>query len=263
MELRDLFYKKKKALDEDLHLAAPEALPEDRAPLNQTPKSNTYYEIKHKLHYRLVDEINLQALQTLDDDELRPEICEAIRRLLKEENSLFNEEEIQDLTEEILHELKGFGPIEPFLKDPTVSDILCNTYRDIYVERFGLLEKTGARFLNDAHMRNIIDRIVSRIGRRIDEQVPMVDARLPDGSRVNAVIPPLAIDGPLLSIRRFAVKPLKMEDLIRNKALAPDVGPFLAWCVKAKLNIMISGGTGAGKTTLLNVLSGLDRKSVV
>ncbi len=256
MELRDLFYKKKKTLDEGLLPAPVEAVPQDRAPLNQTPKSNTYYEIKHKLHYRLVDEINLQALQTLDDDELRPEICEAIRRLLKEENSLFNEEEIQDLTEEILHELKGFGPIEPFLKDPTVSDILCNTYRDIYVERFGLLEKTGARFLNDAHMRNIIDRIVSRIGRRIDEQVPMVDARLPDGSRVNAVIPPLAIDGPILSIRRFAVKPLKMEDLIRNKALAPDVGPFLAWCVKAKLNIMISGGTGAGKTTLLNVLSG-------
>jgi len=136
-----------------------------------------------------------------------------------------------------------------------VADVLVNTYKNIYVERFGLLQKTNSRFTDDAHLMNIIDRIISRVGRRIDESSPMVDARLPDGSRVNAIIPPLAIDGPILSIRRFSVNPLKMEDLINYKALTPDIAQLLAGCVKAKLNIMISGGTGAGKTTLLNILS--------
>lgn len=219
------------------------------------PKDPAYYEIKHKIHSRLVEEINLQALEVLDSTELHPEVAAVIEHLLQEEKVLLNEKETEDLVDEIIDELKGLGPIEPFFKDPTISDILCNTYRDIYVERFGRLERTPARFLNDAHMMNIIDRIVSRIGRRIDESTPMVDARLADGSRVNAIIPPLAIDGPILSIRRFAANPLQVEDLIRLQTLTPEIARFVAGCVKARLNVMVSGGTGAGKTTLLNVLS--------
>lgn len=214
-----------------------------------------FYDIKHKIHNRFVEEANLAALEGMDAAEVRQEIVKIVDYFLSEEKALLNGEEKQALTEEILDELTGLGPIEPFFKDPTVSDILCNTYKNIYVERRGLLEKTNARFIDNAHLMNIIDRIISRIGRRIDESSPMVDARLADGSRVNAIIPPLAIDGPILSIRRFAVDPLKMEDLINFKTVTPDVALLLAGCVQAKLNIMISGGTGAGKTTLLNILS--------
>ncbi|MBE0598424.1 MAG: CpaF family protein [Desulfuromonadales bacterium] len=192
----------------------------------------------------------------MDITDVRPELRSIVETLLQEEKALLNEEEINLLVGEIVDELRGLGPIEPFLRDPTVSDILINTYRHIYVERHGLLERTRSRFLDDRHLMNVLDRIVSRVGRRIDESTPMVDARLQDGSRVNAIIPPLAIDGPIVSIRRFAVQPLKMEDLIRYGAITPEVGKFLGGCVRAKLNIMISGGTGAGKTTLLNVLSG-------
>jgi len=218
-------------------------------------KSDFFYEVKHRLHSRLVEEINLKALDRLSPDEVASEVSQIIDRFLIEEKVLLNASEKAELTSDILNELTGLGPIEPFLKDPTVSDILCNSYKHIYVERFGLLEKTNARFLNDAHLLNIIDRIISRVGRRIDESSPMVDARLADGSRVNAIIPPLALDGPVLSIRRFAVQPLKVEDLIQLRTLTPEIASFLAGCVKAKLNIMISGGTGSGKTTLLNVLS--------
>ncbi len=219
-------------------------------------KTDLYYETKHKIHQRLVEDLNLEALDTMDVADIRPELAKIVETLLQEEKALFNEEEIRVLVDEILDELRGLGPIEPLLKDPGISDILINTYRNIYIERQGLLERTHVRFLDDRHLMNIIDRIVSRVGRRIDESTPMVDARLPDGSRVNAIIPPLAIDGPIVSIRRFAVKPLKLEDLIRYGAITQEVGEFLAGCVKAKLNVMISGGTGAGKTTLLNVLSG-------
>ena len=215
-----------------------------------------FYDIKHKIHNRFVEEANLAALDTMDATEVREEISKIVDYFLSEEKALLNKEEKKALTEEILDELTGLGPIEPFFKDPTVSDILCNTYKDIYVERKGLLEKTNARFLDNTHLMNIIDRIISRVGRRIDESSPMVDARLADGSRVNAIIPPLALDGPILSIRRFSVDPLKMEDLINFKTLIPDVAVLLAGCVQAKLNVMISGGTGAGKTTLLNILSG-------
>jgi len=221
----------------------------------QWEKDDQYYELKRKIHAQLVDELNLVVLEKLNVSEIIPEIGQTINQFLAKENVLLNESEQQQFILEIVNEIKGLGPLEPFLQDPDVSDILCNTYKNIYVERFGLLEKTKSRFLNDAHMMNIIDRIVSRIGRRVDESTPMVDARLPDGSRVNAIIPPLAIDGPILSIRRFAVNPLKTEDLIRNDALTRDIAQFLAGCVQAKLNILISGGTGAGKTTLLNVLS--------
>jgi pilus assembly protein CpaF len=156
---------------------------------------------------------------------------------------------------EILDEVLGFGPIEPLLQDPTVSDILVNTYRQVYVERFGKLEPTDVRFKDDAHLRRIIDKIVTAVGRRIDESSPMVDARLLDGSRVNAIIPPLALDGPMLSIRRFSVDPLEMEDLIGFKTLTPQIGELLKGIVKSRLNVLIAGGTGSGKTTILNVLS--------
>lgn len=218
-------------------------------------KDNFYYEIKHKLHSQLVEEANLAMLDQMDEEDIRFEIAQILERYLQQEKVLINEEEQRALVLEIVDELMGLGPLEPFLKDPDVSDILCNSYKDIYVERHGLIEKTHARFIDDAHLMNIIDRIVSRVGRRIDESTPMVDARLPDGSRVNAIIPPLAIDGPSLSIRRFAVNPLKMEDLIKYKTLPAQMADFLAGCVKSKLNIMVSGGTGAGKTTLLNILS--------
>lgn len=217
--------------------------------------TDAFHDVKRKIHSRLIEEANLAALDTLDSDEIRAEIDNVVIEYLKDEKTLLNNEERNALVDDILDELMGLGPLEPFFKDPTVSDVLVNTYKDIYVERFGLLEKTKSRFVDESHLRNIIDRIISRVGRRIDESSPMVDARLPDGSRVNAIIPPLAIDGAMVSIRRFAVSPLKMEDLINYKALTPEIGQLLAGCVKAKLNIMISGGTGAGKTTLLNILS--------
>ncbi len=218
-------------------------------------RDNFYYEVKQKIHGRIVEEANLSALGSMEVEEIRPEISRLIDYFLIQEKVLLNEEEKNNLVLEVLDELMGLGPLEPLLKDPSVSDILCNTYKNIFVERFGLLEKTRVRFSDNAHMMNIIDRIISRVGRRIDESSPMVDARLPDGSRVNAIIPPLAIDGPMLSIRRFAINPLKMEDLINYKTLTPDIASLFASCVKAKLNIMISGGTGSGKTTLLNILS--------
>ncbi|PLX81427.1 MAG: pilus assembly protein CpaF [Desulfuromonas sp.] len=224
-------------------------------PAERSELSNTFQLIKRKIHARLVEEANLAALDTLDTAEIRKEIENVVEYYLRDEKVVLNEQERFKLTDDILDELMGLGPLEPFFKDPSVSDVLVNTYKDIYVERFGLLERTKSRFVDDAHLRNIIDRIISRVGRRIDESSPMVDARLPDGSRVNAIIPPLAIDGPMLSIRRFSVSPLKMEDVINYKTLTQDIARLLSGCVKAKLNIMISGGTGAGKTTLLNILS--------
>jgi pilus assembly protein CpaF len=252
--LKDMFAKNKRcALVEN-------AIGLDESPLpfkTQVPeRDDSFYEIKHKIHNRLVDEINLTALESMSRGQIAPEIGSIVEKLLIEEKVIFNEKEKTNLIAEIIDELKGLGPLEPLLKDPTVSDILCNTYRDVYVERFGMLEKTHLRFRDNSHLMNIIDRIVSRVGRRIDESVPMVDARLPDGSRVNAIIPPLALDGPSLSIRRFAVKPLMAEDLIRNGTLTPMIVQLIQGCVKAKLNVLISGGTGSGKTTLLNVLSG-------
>jgi len=255
MALKELFAKNRRAaLVENVSGLTDESMPDQRQAAPE--REDSFYELKHKIHSRLVDEINLNALDSMTKEEIAPDISPLVEKLLIEEKVVFNEIEKSELTDEILDELKGWGPLEPLLKDPTVSDILCNTYRNIYVERFGLLEKTNLRFRDDAHLMNIIDRIVSRVGRRIDESTPMVDARLPDGSRVNAIIPPLALDGPALSIRRFAVRPLKAEDLIQKNTLTEEFVRLLEGCVKAKLNILISGGTGAGKTTLLNVLSG-------
>ena len=216
-----------------------------------------YFELKTRIHDRLLDQIDLSLIDKLDQDTLRRELRGFVERALQQEgaNLPLNAAERERLLTEIQDEVLGLGPLEPFLQDPTVSDILVNTFKRIYVERFGKLELTDARFKDDAHLRKIIDKIVSSVGRRIDESSPMVDARLKDGSRVNAVIPPLAIDGPMLSIRRFSVDPLEMEDLIRFKTLTPEIGEILQGTVKARLNVLVSGGTGSGKTTTLNVLS--------
>jgi pilus assembly protein CpaF len=225
--------------------------------LEQFLITKEYYELKTRIHDRLLSLIDLSLIDSLDEAMLRQEIRRLVERILIEEkNSIpLNYNERERLFKEIQYEVMGLGPLEPFLQDPTISDILVNTHKQIYVERFGKLELTEAGFKDDVHLRRIIDKIVSAVGRRIDESCPMVDARLPDGSRVNAIIPPLSIDGPILSIRRFSVEPLELEDLIKFKALTPEIGELLKGIVKAKLNILISGGTGTGKTTLLNVLS--------
>lgn len=216
-----------------------------------------YFEFKSRIHDRLLDKLDLSVLDRIDPSILKPELKGIVDRILREDfpSLPLNAFETDRLFTEIVDEVMGFGPLEPLLQDPTISDILVNTYKQIYVERFGKLEPTDVRFKDDAHLRKIIDKIVSAVGRRIDESSPMVDARLQDGSRVNAVIPPLALDGPLLSIRRFSVDPYELEDLIEFKTLIPEVGELLKGIVKARLNVLISGGTGSGKTTLLNVLS--------
>lgn len=216
-----------------------------------------YYELKTRIHDRLLDTIDLTLLDSLDKHILRQEIGKLVERILYDEKKIvpLNLQERERLVVEIQDEVLGLGPLEPLLQDPDVSDILVNTYRQIYVEKFGKLLLTEARFKDDHHLRKIIDKIVSAVGRRIDESCPMVDARLEDGSRVNAIIPPLALDGAILSIRRFAVDPLEIEDLITLKSLTPEIGELLKGIVRARLNVLISGGTGTGKTTTLNVLS--------
>ncbi len=228
-------------------------------PLGSTGRvvADEYFEIKTKIHLRLLDLLDLSLIDTLERNVLKAEIKSLIARILNEDEIQvpLNFTERESLFAEILDEVLGLGPLEPFLQDPTVSDILVNTYNQIYLERFGRLEHTNARFKDDAHLMKIIDKIVSAVGRRVDESSPMVDARLDDGSRVNAVIPPLAIDGPMLSIRRFAAIPLELEDLIQYETMTPEIGEILKGIIKARLNAIISGGTGSGKTTLLNVVS--------
>jgi len=216
-----------------------------------------YFEFKARIHDRLLDLIDLSIIDTLDRQDLIVQIRQVVENILREEtyDLPLNLNEREKIFTEVLDEVLGLGPLEPFLKDPTVSDILVNTFKQIYVERFGKLEATDGRFKDDAHLMKIIDKIVSSVGRRIDESTPMVDARLADGSRVNAIIPPLALDGPILSIRRFAVNPIELQDLINYQTLVPEIQDILQGIVKAKLNVLISGGTGSGKTTLLNVLS--------
>lgn len=220
-------------------------------------QTNEYNEMKVSLHERLLDILNLSLIDTLDKISLQREIRKAVEYLFSqgEVKLPLNAREKEQLYLEIQDELLGLGPIEPFMHDPTVTDVLVNTYKQVYIERSGKLYLTNARFKDDAHLKKIIDRIVSAVGRRIDESSPMVDARLADGSRVNAIVPPLAIDGPILSIRRFSVDPLEIEDLITLESVNPQIAELLKGIVRARLNVLISGGTGTGKTTLLNVLS--------
>jgi pilus assembly protein CpaF len=214
-----------------------------------------YQELKFTLHRKLLEKINLEALATIDNQRVRGEVRQAVISLIDGEQTLLSSLERQQISEEVLDEVFGLGPLEPLLQDPTISDILVNGYKQVYVERKGLLELTNVGFRDDSHLLRIIDKIVSQVGRRVDESTPMVDARLSDGSRVNAIVPPLAVDGPLLSIRRFGTDKLMPQDLVEKKALTAGMMEILEAAVKAKLNIIIAGGTGAGKTTLLNALS--------
>ena len=211
--------------------------------------------VKTAMHRKLIQKLNLDKLIVATREDVRREVSQILETLVQGESTPMNLQERERLVQEVLDEVFGLGPLEPLLTDTTVSDILVNTYRRVYVERKGLLELTPIQFRDDAHLMGIIDRIVSAIGRRIDESSPMVDARLADGSRVNAIIPPLSVDGPCLSIRRFGRERLTAEDLVHNNSLTSPMLELLHGCVKARLNILISGGTGAGKTTFLNVLS--------
>ncbi len=239
-----------------MNLATLEKRSPQPAPREQSPPQE-YFELKSRIHNRLLEILDLSILVRLEKNELLGKIRQVVEKIWQEESSSLplNLSEREKIFTEVLDEVLGLGPLETLLKDPTVSDILVNTYKNIYVERAGKIERTPVRFKDDAHLRTIIDKIVTSVGRRIDDSTPMVDARLEDGSRVNVIIPPLALDGPMVSIRRFAVIPLELDDLIGFKALTPQIGELLKGIVKARLNIIISGGTGSGKTTLLNILS--------
>src|SRR2546426_9259046 len=214
-----------------------------------------YVELKASVHRKLLNRLNLEALAQADRTRAESEIKTLVTELLGEEGTPISLGERETLFSELIDEVFGLGPLEPLLRDGTISDILVNTYKHVYVERGGVLERVNATFQDNRHLMRVIDRIVSGVGRRVDDSSPMVDARLEDGSRVNAIIPPLAVDGPLLSIRRFPAERLKSEDLVTLQALTAPMLDFLSHCVKARMNCLISGGTGAGKTTLLNVLS--------
>ena len=229
------------------------------------PPRQQYLDLRANVHRKLLNRLNLEALALSDRSRAEAEIRSLLGQLLAEEGTPLNLSERETLFIEVLDDVFGLGPLEPLLRDPTISDILVNTCKHVFVERNGVLERVAATFQDDRHLLRVIDRIVSNVGRRIDDSSPMVDARLADGSRVNAIIPPLAVDGPLLSIRRFPTERLKAEDLVTLKALTQPMLDFLSHCVKARLNCLISGGTGAGKTTLLNVLSSFisDRERIV
>src|SRR5579875_682514 len=212
--------------------------------------AKSFEELKRLIHGKLVDKLDLSRVSDLEGDTLRREIRLVVERLCDTENPLLNRMERERLIDEVLDETFGFGPLEVLLKDPTISDILINGPHKIYVERRGKMEKSDVKFRDNDHLLQIIDRIVSKVGRRVDETSPMVDARLPDGSRVNAIIPPLALDGPALSIRRFGTGPLSAEALVDLKSASPEMLQLLAAAVRARISILISGGTGTGKTTL-------------
>ena len=220
-----------------------------------TQSQERYADLKTRVHQKLLSVLNMDAVKAESRQELRREVQNVLEKILREDRLPISMTERNRLAEEILDEVFGLGPLEPLLKDPTISDILVNTCKHVYIERHGKLTETNIRFQSDRHLVHIIEKIVSSVGRRIDESVPLVDARLPDGSRVNAIIPPLAVDGPSLSIRRFGRKVLTNEELLQNRTMTQPVMTFLTACVEARLNIVISGGTGSGKTTFLNCLS--------
>src|SRR6186713_772174 len=247
-------------------VAAPHASTAGRPsrPSSAAPRRE-YLELRATVHRKLLNRLNLEALAHVERARAEVEIRTLLSQLLTEESAPLSLGERETLFAEVLDDVFGLGPLEPLLRDPSISDILVNTCSHVFVERAGVLERVSASFQDNAHLLRIIDRIVSRVGRRVDDSSPMVDARLPDGSRVNAIIAPLAVDGPLLSIRRFPAERLQADDLVNFKALAPNMLEFLRHCVAAKLNVLVSGGTGAGKTTLLNVLSSFisDRDRIV
>jgi len=223
---------------------------------NNATRADDFYATKTKLHQKLLSRIDLDSIEALTPEQLRNELGVLLTALIDEEAIPLNHQERARVVADLKNEIMGLGPLEPLLADPTISEIMVNGPQNVYIERRGRIELTDIRFSDDAHLMKIIDKIVSRVGRRIDESVPLADARLPDGSRVNAIIPPLALDGPSLTIRRFAVVPLQMPDLLEKNTLTPAMAELLSALVKVKCNIIISGGTGSGKTTLLNILSG-------
>jgi pilus assembly protein CpaF len=236
-------------------------LPDNRSALDASRADNpllarAQQEVKSAVHRELIDKADLEKLLYMQDTRGRQQLLNLILQLVSEHGVPFSASERTRLANEVMDEVFGLGPLEPLLQDPTVTDILVNTADVVYVERGGVLEETNVVFKDNHHLMHIIEKIVSKVGRRVDESSPMVDARLPDGSRVNAIIPPLAIDGPILSVRRFGTDPLTAEDLLAYSELTPVMMGVLEKAVKARLNIVVSGGTGAGKTTLLNVLSG-------
>src|SRR5688572_6923152 len=214
-----------------------------------------FEKLKQRIHSKLVDKLDLSHVGDLEGEVLRREIRLVVEHLCDTEDTFLNRNERDRLIDEVLDETFGLGPLELLLKEPTVSEIMINGPKNVFIENGGKLEKTNVTFRDDKHLMQIIDRIVSKVGRRVDEVCPMVDARLPDGSRVNAIIPPLALDGPSVTIRRFGSNPLKLEDLLNYKSMTPEMVMLLEGAMKAHLNIIISGGTGSGKTTLLNTLS--------
>jgi pilus assembly protein CpaF len=221
--------------------------------------------VKSAIHRKLIQKLDLERLTESDREQVRREVSQILESLVMGESTPMTLQERERLSQEVLNEVFGLGPLEPLLGDSSISDILVNTHRQVYIERNGILEPTPIQFRDDQHLMTIIDRIVSAVGRRVDESSPMVDARLPDGSRVNAIIPPLAIDGPALSIRRFGRDRLKADDLVNNHTLTTEMLELLKGCIQARLNMLISGGTGAGKTTLLNMLSQFisDRERII
>jgi pilus assembly protein CpaF len=247
-----------------LTTAAPAAAARTPAPRQQAVRQQ-YLELRANVHRKLLARLNLEALAQTDRNRAESEIRTLLGQLLGEETTPISLSERESLFSEVLDDVFGLGPLEPLLRDPGINDILVNTHNHVFVERAGVLERVAASFQDDQHLLRVIDRIVSRIGRRIDESSPMVDARLADGSRVNAIIPPLAVDGPLLSIRRFPAERLKGDKLVALRSLTQPMLDFLGHCVRARLNCLVSGGTGAGKTTLLNILSGFisERERIV
>jgi pilus assembly protein CpaF len=230
------------------------------AKLTATPrpaesKENSFEELKQRIHNKLVDKLDLSRVSEMEGETFRREIRLVVEHLCDTEDTLLNRNERERLVNEVLDETLGLGPLEMLLKDPTVSDILINGPKNVYIERRGKMERTSVVFRDNNHLMQIIDRIISKVGRRVDETCPMVDARMADGSRFNAIIPPLSLDGASVSIRRFGANPLKLEDLLNYKAFTPEMVMLLEGAIKARLNIIISGGTGSGKTTLLNTLS--------
>src|SRR2546422_2679771 len=215
-------------------------------------EADRYHEIKRHLHQQLVWSLDLSLLEGMEESERRAQVERVARRLLTESEIRMTRADEERLTAELLHDTFDLGPITPLLLDEEISDILVNTCRQVYVERLGRLELTSITFRDDAHLRHVIDRIISRVGRRIDESTPLVDARLPDGSRVNAIIPPAALDGPILSIRRFRRRALSIDDLLELGSMSPEIAEFVTGAVRARLNMIVTGGTGSGNTTLLN-----------